>query len=47
MLEQAPIPFVRVDGRISSKKRGIAFDQFRDDPSIKVLLLSISCGAEG
>lgn len=47
MLEQAPVPFVRVDGRVSSKKRGIAFDQFRDDPSIKVLLLSISCGAEG
>ncbi|OCL03509.1 hypothetical protein AOQ84DRAFT_302675, partial [Glonium stellatum] len=47
MLEQAQILLVRVGGRVSSKKKEIVFNQFRNDPNTKVLLLSISWGAEG
>lgn len=39
--------FLRVDGGITRQRRVKIFDEFRDDPEIKVLLLTISCGAEG
>jgi len=46
-LEKAHIPYVRVVGRVSSRNRSIAFKNFRNDCTIKVMLLTISCGAEG
>ncbi|KAI9766764.1 MAG: hypothetical protein M1839_004768 [Geoglossum umbratile] len=46
-LSNASILSVRVDGRVSTKDRDIAFDDFRTNPTIRVVLLSISCGAEG
>lgn len=46
-LRQASIPFLRFDGRVPQKDRQTVVDRFRNDPSIKVLLLTLSCGAVG
>lgn len=41
------IPFVRFDGNVSESGRISALKGFRDDPTIKVILFTISCGAVG
>jgi len=46
-LKQAEISYVRFDGRVPQKDRHIVVEQFRRDPSIKVMLLTLSCGAVG
>jgi SNF2 family DNA or RNA helicase len=46
-LGNASISSIRVDGRVSPRNRAIAFEAFHTDPTIRVILLSISCGAEG
>ncbi|KAK2755706.1 alpha-1,6-mannosyltransferase [Arachnomyces sp. PD_36] len=39
------IQFARVDGK--ARQRGKILDSFRSDPRVRVLLLTIQCGAEG
>ncbi|KAI5465359.1 SNF2 family N-terminal domain-containing protein [Mariannaea sp. PMI_226] len=46
-LEHAAIPALRFDGTIPQKERQGVIERFRNDPSIKVLLLTLSCGAVG
>jgi SWI/SNF-related matrix-associated actin-dependent regulator of chromatin subfamily A3 len=46
-LKQIGCQYVRYDGRVTAKKRAAVLKAFRNDPKIKVLLLSISCGAVG
>ncbi|PQE30181.1 SNF2 family domain-containing protein [Rutstroemia sp. NJR-2017a WRK4] len=41
------IQYTRVDGRLSSKKRNTAIQEFQEDPSIRVILVSITCGGTG
>ncbi|KAM5375794.1 hypothetical protein ACJZ2D_005850 [Fusarium nematophilum] len=46
-LDAAGIPFVQVDGQVPSKSRKAIFDQFSSDSRVRVLLLTLSCGAVG
>ncbi|KAI6084099.1 SNF2 family N-terminal domain-containing protein [Hypoxylon rubiginosum] len=46
-LEQASIPCIRFDGKVAQKDRGAVVDRFRADPSVRVMLLTLSCGAVG
>jgi len=39
--------FVRIDGKVATKKRQSAIHQFHNDPNIRVILITISCGACG
>jgi SNF2 family DNA or RNA helicase len=41
------INYVRLDGKMSRVARGAAMDQFREDPSITVILVSITAGGLG
>ena len=46
-LKQAGIPCLRFDGKVAQKDRHVVVERFRKDPTIRVLLLTISCGAVG
>ncbi|KAJ3535529.1 hypothetical protein NM208_g536 [Fusarium decemcellulare] len=46
-LNQASIRSVRFDGKVPQKERQCIVDRFRADPSIRVMLLTLSCGAAG
>lgn len=46
-LRAAAIPFVRFDGKVPQKDRQAVIDRFRTDPSIKVVMLTLACGATG
>jgi len=46
-LDRSSIRYARVDGKLNMKKRISAFEKFRDDINVAVLLLSLSCGAVG
>jgi SNF2 family DNA or RNA helicase len=46
-LQQIRCRYVRYDGRTTSKKRITVLEEFEKDVGIKVLFLSISCGAVG
>jgi SNF2 family DNA or RNA helicase len=46
-LEENGITYTRLDGRMSRTSRGAALDAFRTDPSIHVILVSISAGGLG
>jgi SWI/SNF-related matrix-associated actin-dependent regulator of chromatin subfamily A3 len=46
-LDQSSIPSVRFDGKVPQKDRQNLVDKFRNDPSIRVMLLTLSCGAAG
>ncbi|KAH0498289.1 hypothetical protein TgHK011_005546 [Trichoderma gracile] len=46
-LKQAGIPCLRYDGKVAQKDRHEVVERFRKDPTIRVLLLTISCGAVG
>lgn len=46
-LEREGIVCVRFDGQATLKQRDKAVQAFRSDPSRRVMLLSLSCGAVG
>ena len=46
-IRQAGIQHVRFDGKVPQKERQTVIDRFRRDPSVKVMLLTLSCGAVG
>lgn len=46
-LEENGIRFTRLDGKMSRSARGSALEVFREDPSILVILVSISAGGLG
>lgn len=46
-LSKTSIRHARVDGKMQMKRRMSEFEKFRDDGNVKVLLLSLSCGALG
>ncbi|CAK7222539.1 hypothetical protein SEUCBS140593_004933 [Sporothrix eucalyptigena] len=46
-LDQFRIPCLRFDGKVPQKDRQPVVDRFRNDCSIRVLLLTLSCGAVG
>jgi hypothetical protein len=41
------IQYVRIDGKVPVKKRGHVLLQFQNDPNIRVILVTVSCGACG
>ena len=46
-LKQAHIQYLRFDGKVPQKDRQAIIERFRKDPSIKVMILTLSCGAVG
>ncbi|KAL2272216.1 hypothetical protein FJTKL_07369 [Diaporthe vaccinii] len=46
-LKQASIQCVRFDGKVPQNERQNVVEKFRKDPSIRVMLLTLSCGAVG
>ncbi|KAK0724038.1 SNF2 family N-terminal domain-containing protein [Lasiosphaeris hirsuta] len=46
-LRGASISAIRFDGKVPQRERQGVIDQFRNDPSIRVMLLTLSCGAVG
>lgn len=46
-LKQAHIQYLRFDGKVAQKNRQAIIERFRKDPSIKVMTLTLSCGAVG
>ncbi|KAJ4007318.1 hypothetical protein NW752_007702 [Fusarium irregulare] len=46
-LNQSSIPSVRFDGKVPQKDRQDIVERFRHDPSVRVMLLTLSCGAAG
>lgn len=46
-LLQAGIPCLRYDGKVPQKERHGIVTRFREDPSVRVLLLTLACGAVG
>ena len=46
-LEENHIKYCRLDGKMSRAQRGAAMDAFREDPSILVILVSITAGGLG
>ncbi|KAI1353446.1 SNF2 family N-terminal domain-containing protein [Xylaria sp. FL0043] len=46
-LEKANIERLRFDGKVPQKERKGIIDRFRKDPAVKVLLLTLTCGAVG
>ncbi|EGC36370.1 hypothetical protein DICPUDRAFT_87450 [Dictyostelium purpureum] len=41
------MPFVRLDGKIPQKQREVAIKRFKEEPSIKIFLISIKAGGLG
>ncbi|KAH0532809.1 hypothetical protein TsFJ059_001448 [Trichoderma semiorbis] len=46
-LKHACIPCLRFDGKVAQKDRHAVIERFREDPTIRVLLVTLSCGAVG
>ncbi|PNS16994.1 hypothetical protein CAC42_4958 [Sphaceloma murrayae] len=46
-LEDAGIPFLRLDGSMHVRRRAKVIEQFRSDPTYAVLLVSIKAGGQG
>lgn len=46
-LERASIPSVRFDGKVPQKDRQKVVGRFREDPTVRVMLLTLSCGSVG
>ncbi|KIW10369.1 hypothetical protein PV08_11331 [Exophiala spinifera] len=46
-LNQAQVRFCRYDGRLSRPKRNQVLTEFTNDASLRVLLVSITCGGQG
>ncbi|PVH71620.1 hypothetical protein DL98DRAFT_471471 [Cadophora sp. DSE1049] len=47
MLDDSRIPYARFDGKMSPAKRTEALRTFQRDPSVRVILVSITCGGAG
>jgi SWI/SNF-related matrix-associated actin-dependent regulator of chromatin subfamily A3 len=47
LLIKTNISYTRIDGQHSGEKREIAIQKFQTDPSIQVILVSITCGGAG
>ncbi|KAL6900038.1 hypothetical protein GGI43DRAFT_406165 [Trichoderma evansii] len=45
--DQASLRSIRFDGRVPQKERQSVVDKFKKDPNIRVMLLTLSCGAVG
>lgn len=41
------IQSVRIDGKVKASDRSIAVEQLRNNPNIRVILITIACGACG
>ena len=46
-LSDAGIRSIRFDGKVPQKQRQYVIDSFKADPDIRVMLLTLSCGAVG
>ncbi len=46
-LDQASLRSIRFDGKVPQKDRQAIIDKFRADPSIRIMLLTLACGAVG
>jgi SNF2 family DNA or RNA helicase len=46
-LIEAQIKYVRFDGKVRQQDRQTVIDKFRKDPTVRVFLLTLSCGAVG
>lgn len=46
-LNQHSIANVRFDGKVPQKDRQSVVNRFKNDPNIRVMLLTLSCGAVG
>lgn len=46
-LKQASMPCLRFDGKVPQKDRHGIIKRFQNDPSVPILLLTLSCGAVG
>jgi len=46
-LKEARIPYLRFDGKVKQKERQGIIEKFRRDPDIKVMMLTLMCGAVG
>ncbi len=46
-LDQAGISYLRFDGKVHQKQRSAVIEKFRKDRTVKVFLLTLSCGAAG
>ncbi|TVY35125.1 putative SWI/SNF-related matrix-associated actin-dependent regulator of chromatin subfamily A member 3-like [Lachnellula occidentalis] len=47
MLTDRGIPYTRIDGKTSLPKRTAALQNFHDDETLRVILVSITCGGAG
>lgn len=47
LLQEADISYTGIDGKNSGEKREEAIEKFQTDPSIQVILVSITCGGAG
>ncbi|KAK3368855.1 SNF2 family N-terminal domain-containing protein [Lasiosphaeria ovina] len=46
-LKQAQIKYIRFDGKVRQQDRQTVIEKFRKDPTLRVFLLTLSCGAVG
>jgi SWI/SNF-related matrix-associated actin-dependent regulator of chromatin subfamily A3 len=46
-LDQASLRSIRFDGKVPQEERQSVIDEFKADPAIRVMLLTLSCGAVG
>lgn len=46
-LDDHRIKYVRLDGKMTRSRRGAALEAFRDDPSVTVIIISITAGGLG
>ncbi|RFU25005.1 hypothetical protein B7463_g11336, partial [Scytalidium lignicola] len=46
-LDQASLHSIRFDGKVPQKERQSVVNKFKTDPTIRVMLLTLSCGAVG
>lgn len=46
-LDRASLRSIRFDGKVPQKERQSVVDKFKTDPTIRVMLLTLSCGAVG
>jgi SNF2 family DNA or RNA helicase len=46
-LERASLRSIRFDGKVPQNERQSVVDKFKTDPTIRVMLLTLSCGAVG
>lgn len=47
MLKSSKILYTRIDGKVPLAKRSVAVEQFQEDSSVRIILMSITCGSAG